>query len=157
MTGQTIDTTAPAGFVQLDDGSTHPVVRSADTSSSGLERETIDSGGVIFTEHDMPALEDLLKSYRVRFAVFEKPAPALPQLTAATDAESSRRRPMWWRTVLAVTVAAAVMVTGALLLVAAALSSPLRPNPYVALFLFMGGLGLLATVAAALHESEIDA
>jgi hypothetical protein len=33
------------------------------------------SGGVIFTRHDMPTLEDLLEQHNVVFAVLERPAP----------------------------------------------------------------------------------
>ena len=33
------------------------------------------SGGVIFTRHDMPTLEELLEQHNVVFAVLERPAP----------------------------------------------------------------------------------
>lgn len=147
-------TLSTIGFVESVEGTTYPLVSSGEAAGSGPSGKTINSGGVIFTELEMPKLEEMLESYRVRFAVLERPAPNLSVANVEERGRQPARTIAWWRLVLAVALAAGVFVTGALLLVAVMVSSPLRPNPYVALALFLGGLGLLATVATALRGSD---
>jgi len=56
-----------------------------------------------------------------------------------------------WRLVAAVALAVAIAVSGMLLTVVALTGAALRPNPYLAVTVFVVGLSLSATVATAIH------
>jgi hypothetical protein len=99
--------------------------------------ESAELGGQIYTDvKDMPSLEALLADYQIATAVIWKDPRAWPH------------DPM--RIVGASAAAAAITAIGAALL-AVDLAAAAHPNPYISLLLFLGGLGLLATILAALR------
>lgn len=60
------------------------------------------------------------------------------------------------RVFLAGGIPIATTVTGAMLLVASAARTPVVPNPYLALFVLLAGIGLIVTAVAALRERRQD-
>lgn len=103
------------------------------------EGTAIEGGPIYTSTSDMPSLEQLLEEYRVASAIFER------------EVLVPLRRPN--RVVAATTLAATITAVGATLLVIA-IASVSHPNPYISLLMFLGGLGLLATILVELRSSD---
>src|SRR4051794_14848621 len=66
-------TEATVGILALTTGETFRVARrAASTTTGATSNPPTSTGGVIYTEHEMPALEALLQQYRVAVAVLER-------------------------------------------------------------------------------------
>jgi hypothetical protein len=141
------------GFVSTVEGTTRSMVRRAAGES------TSSSGGVIFTEHDRPTLEDLFEQHQIVFAVLELPAPDL--LTSGVSQDRVVASPRdgahgeFFRTTSTARVAiaaanAAAVFTAGIVLIATTLADGIRADAEASVALALAGLGLIATVVASL-------
>jgi hypothetical protein len=120
-------------IVSLTTGATGLVMPREGADETSMP-QAITRGGLIYTDRrDMPSLEELLAEHHIASAVVLRDAP--PSVTPL-------------RLIGATALASAISAVGAALLVVDAAGSA-HPNPYIALMLFLGGLGLLATVLIA--------
>jgi hypothetical protein len=153
----------PLGLIGLTTGETYRLARRVAVDTSGTTRESDSgSGGVIYTEHDMPTLEALLEEYRVAVAVLERPTEEMDlspisenKATATSRGETPSSELVLtqapWRIAVAGVLAGAFAAVGIVLMVSAGIPGGLRANPYMALVLFLGGVTFVATLVRALR------
>jgi hypothetical protein len=108
--------------------------------SVGLEATT-SSGGMIYTEGTMRSLEELLEQNRELVGV------------AGIDIDVVPRRAVP-RVALATVVATSALTVGAVLTALALQSKPSHPDPFAAITLLLGGLGLVITLIAGLRAKR---
>jgi hypothetical protein len=143
---------ATFGIVGLRSGRAH-LVASRRSTRSGAEVEEGTRSGLIFTDRqDMPSLEQLLEENKVAYAVLERPVPT-PEQPLRVAVEEPVASGVLFRNYLRVAAgaafAASVSAAGSIVLVDAIAEDALHANPYTALSLALGGLGLLATLLVA--------
>jgi hypothetical protein len=140
----------PLGFVDVAGAGTALLRKESDRPANEQVRS---SGGTIFTEHDMPSLEELLEAHAVNFVVLERD-PSIAVLARESDsAVSGLAASRTFRASFALATPAVMMGVGVVLTTSAGLRHGLHANPYVGFSLFLSGCVLLATAILALRDS----
>lgn len=120
-------------------------------------KQTEEDDRFIYTEADMPALEEMLSRLDYKTAIFEKmmkPVPGVPeesQSASEVDGEPAIQIPFWLILGLG-GIPAAITGAGVAILVGALLGAGAVSNAYIALILFFGGIVLVATVRVAIRD-----
>lgn len=129
------------------------------TGNADLRSEE-DSGGRIYTTADMPELEgmllDIFNQLDVVSAVFERPAPTAVSQSESRQVEYSpddRLRPGFWSMAVLGGIPVSTLAVGIVMMVGALGGGSAVSNPYVALLLIAGGLGLGLTSWVAIHDA----
>lgn len=148
--------TSIRGFIATRGGETHLLGVRDDEETSVAEAG--ESGGTIYTDVDMPSLEELLRAHEVVYAVLELPAPDLGFLDES--AGSSRTPPATAPAssgrlitiVLTLGTAAVFVGSGIVLTSLALLGRPVGVNPYFALTILLAGAALLTSTTVAIRD-----
>lgn len=147
------ETADQRGSAILGSNSGETFLLSGNVESPASKEE--DSGGSIFTATSMPELEEILNKLEIVTAVIEKPLPAIPK-EDRQKAPAHRDATIGFGSMLVLGGLPVGTVAAGITMMVAVLAGSSASNPYLALFLIVGGLGLGLTAWSALQDRRSD-
>lgn len=114
-----------------------------------------ESGGLIYTD-ELPKIEELLQRYEIQFAILDKVSESVPELRPPETKSDTDNRIGYLSMLVVGGLPAATFAAGLVMLVGVFFGGDVVSNAYIAVLLFLGGIGLGLTAHVALNEAPHD-